>query len=119
MSLKLNLNIDNTINFAFSSREAEEAILKVLKEKNLDGTFEVDLKIVDAAEIHELNNEYRDMDKPTDVLSFPIHDKIETGSETPILLGDIILCPEMAEEPILKLIEHSTLHLLGYHHPGD
>ncbi len=119
MSLKVNLNIDDTINFAFSAIDAEEAILKVLKENNLEGIFEVDLKIVDVEEIHALNEEYRDIDKPTDVLSFPIHDKIESDTNAPILLGDIILCPEMAKDPILKLIEHSVLHLIGIHHPGD
>jgi probable rRNA maturation factor len=119
MSLNLNLNIDNTINFAFSADEAEKAILKTLKEKNLDGNFEVDLKIVGVKEIHMLNEEYRDIDKPTDVLSFPIYEKIEHGSDVPILLGDIVICPEMAEEPLMKLIEHSTLHLLGFHHAGD
>jgi probable rRNA maturation factor len=119
MSLNLNLNIDNTIKIAFSANDAEKAILKTLKEKNLDGYFEIDLKIVGIKEIHMLNKEYRDIDKPTDVLSFPIYEKVESGSDAPTLLGDIIICPEMAEEPLVKLIEHSTLHLLGFHHPGD
>ena len=119
MSAKVNLNIENTINFAFSADRAEEAILKILNENKLEGTFEVDLKIVGVREIHLLNEGYRDIDKPTDVLSFPIHEKVESGSDIPTLLGDIILCPEMAEDDIYKLIEHSTLHLIGIHHPGD
>lgn len=119
MSLKLNLNIEKSIKFAFSEIDAEKAILKVLEEKNLDGAFEVDLRFVSIQEIHILNREYREKDKPTDVLSFPIHEKVDCDTPRPVLLGDIVLCPEMAEEPILKLIEHSTLHLLGYHHAED
>ena len=119
MSLKLNLNIENTINFSFPAKDAEEAILNVLKTNHLDGTFEVDLRFVSIQEIHTLNRQYREIDKPTDVLSFPIHEKIDSDSTLPILLGDIVLCPEMAEESIAKLIEHSTLHLIGIHHPGD
>lgn len=119
MSLKLNLNIENTLKFAFSRSLAEEAILKVLRDNNLDGTFEVDLKFVSTQVIHKLNREYREIDKPTDVLSFPIHEKVEKDIEAPVLLGDIIICPEMAEDPIDKLIEHATLHLIGQHHPGD
>jgi probable rRNA maturation factor len=119
MSLKLSLNIEKTIKFAFEAHDAEEAILKVLQEYNLEGTFEVDLKIVSIQEIHTLNREYREIDKPTDVLSFPIHERVVSDNTKPILLGDIVLCPEMAEESIVKLIEHSTLHLIGIHHPGD
>jgi len=97
----------------------EESIIKVLKEKSLDGNFAVDIQFVSAQAIHQLNQSYRDIDKPTDVLSFPIYEKVTSGSENTTLLGDIIVCPEMADEPILKLIEHSTLHLLGFHHAGD
>ena len=119
MSLNVVLNIEKTIKIAFSAADAEKAIFDVLNSLGLSGTFEVDLKIVSVQEIHTLNREYREKDKPTDVLSFPIHDKIEPKNDAPVLLGDIVLCPEMAEEPIMKLIEHSTLHLVGIHHPGD
>jgi len=119
MSLKLNLNVDNPINFAFSRIEIEKAILKILQQNNLAGIFEVDLKFVSVQIIHKLNREYREIDKPTDVLSFPIHEKVESAPETPVLLGDIIICPEMAEDSIDKLISHSALHLIGQHHSGD
>ena len=92
----------------------------MLNEKNLDGTFEVDLKFVSVQEIHKLNLEYREIDKPTDVLSFPIiHSISDIKTDMPTLLGDIVICPEMAENNIPELIEHSTLHLLGYHHKED
>lgn len=120
MSAKVNLNIENDIKIAFSAKDAEQAILNVIKEKNLDGIFEIDLKFVDKDEIHKLNKKYRGNDKPTDVLSFPIQNDISnTNIDAPVLLGDIIICPEMAEESIEKLISHSTLHLLGFHHKED
>jgi len=117
--IKLNLTIEKDIKFAFEASIAEKAILKVLKEKGLEGIFEVDLKFVSVQEIHTLNREYRDKDKPTDVISFPIHEKVDASTPQPVLLGDIVICPEMAEEKIEKLIEHSTLHLLGFHHKED
>lgn len=119
MNLKVNLNIEKTVNFAFEANEAEEAILKVLEKKNLEGTFEVDIKIVSIQEIHKLNRDYREIDKPTDVLSFPIQKKVDNNTPRPVLLGDIVLCPDMAKESIKKLIGHSTLHLLGFHHAED
>lgn len=122
--ITLNLNITNLTKAKIPAKaEIENTIMDVLKSKTLDGIFEVDLKIVSIQEIHTLNREYRDIDKPTDVLSFPIHQKVDTNTPQPVLLGDIVLCPEMAEavnqESIEKLIEHSILHLLGYHHAGD
>lgn len=118
--IKLTLNITNSTKAKIPQKEEiEKIITDVLMEKSLDGNFEVDLKIVSIQEIHTLNREYREIDKPTDVLSFPIHEIVDKDTPQPVLLGDIVLCPEMAEEPIEKLIAHSTLHLLGFHHLGD
>lgn len=128
--MKITLNIENKLNYQIpAQKEIEPVILDVLKEKGLDGNFEIDLKFVDKNEVQALNKKYRQINKPTDVLSFPIHTKdvilsaARDLSEAPVLLGDIIICPEMAADvkpvDIEKLIEHSTLHLLGFHHPDD
>ena len=118
--IQLSINIDHKNSYQIPSEsDIKETILKVLNDKNLEGDFEVDVKFVSCQEIHKLNREYREIDKPTDVLSFPIQEKVVSDMSAPVLLGDIIICPEMAEVSILELIEHSTLHLLGYHHPGD
>jgi len=119
MSAKVKLNIDNPIKIAFSAKDIEEAILSILVEKHLEGVFEVDLKFVSVQEIHKLNREFREIDKPTDVLSFPIHEKVDKNTPRPVLLGDIILCSELANDNIIDLIKHSTLHLLGFHHKED
>lgn len=118
--IQLSLNIDKQVRAQIpSDDDIKSAILKVLTEKNMDGAFEVDIKIVSIQEIHTLNREYREIDKPTDVLSFPISENIKCDATAPVLLGDIIICPEMADNNILELIEHSTLHLLGFHHKDD
>jgi len=82
------------------------------------------VRIVDEAEIRELNATYRGKDKPTNVLSFPF--EAPPGVDLP-LLGDIIICAavvarEAAEQgkPLeahwAHMVIHGTLHLLGYDH---
>ena len=85
---------------------------------------EVSLRVVDAAEGHELNMRYRHRDYATNVLSFKAD--LPPGLDIP-LLGDIVLCaPVIAKEaeaqrkPALEhwahLTIHGTLHLLGHDH---
>lgn len=107
----------------------EKVVLQALTEQGAgqrDG--EISLAFVDNAYIHELNKTYRDKDKPTDVLSFPMDD---ISSEEPyILLGDIIISLEKAKEQAEEyghsferemafLTVHGVLHLLGYDHEGE
>ena len=102
------------------------AILETLKHEEKQGSFEVSLTFTDNEGIHALNKEYRNVDRPTDVLSFPQID-YELGEEAEGLLGDIVLSLERAEEQAEEfghsfkrecafLCVHSTLHLLGYDH---
>lgn len=88
---------------------------------------EMTIRIVDEAESHELNLNYRGKDKPTNVLSFPF--EVPEGIELP-LLGDLIICRQVvekeAEEQQISLESHwahlaihGTLHLLGYDHIED
>jgi len=87
-------------------------------------TKEVELLLVDALTIHDLNREYRNIDKPTDVLSFPIDDFPHSP------LGSIIINFELSklkaeelghsiEEEITLLFIHGLLHLLGFDHEVD
>lgn len=90
---------------------------------------EISVTFVDMEEIHALNKEYRDVDRPTDVLSFPqfydLEDEIPEVGE--ICLGDVVICKDKAaeqaeefghsfEREIIYLFVHSVLHLLGYDH---
>lgn len=89
---------------------------------------EISVTFVGGEEINELNNQYRNVDKVTDVLSFPQFDDLnEIPEEGSIILGDVVICKERAEEQaeeyghsfereIIYLFVHSILHLVGYDH---
>lgn len=95
---------------------------------------QVSIVFVTEEEIARLNEEYRGIQGPTDVLSFEC-DGLEDGfdglaPEGPFLLGDIIIAPDIAEkqareyevtffEEISLLVVHGLLHLLGYDHESD
>ena len=99
-------------------------------------TFEISIRLAGDEEVQTLNRQYRQKDKPTNVLSFPmvqadLLDTIDQNSDDgEVLLGDIVLahgvCAAEAaarkisiEDHATHLIVHGTLHLLGYDHLGD
>ena len=95
----------------------KDIILECLDYEDYDDNYEVSLSFVDNKEIHQLNNEYRGIDRATDVLSFP-------------LLGDIVISLERAfeqsqeynhsfEREVCFLVCHSMFHLLGYDHDTE
>lgn len=105
----------------------EKVILESLKVEGIKDDYEISLSFVSDEEIHQLNKDYRGVDKVTDVLSFPMDD--EFGMEPP-MLGDIIISVNTAyrqaneykhsfEREIAYLVCHSMLHLLGYNHLDD
>ena len=89
---------------------------------------EISVTFVEAEEIRNLNREYRNTDKVTDVLSFPQFDDLNEIPEfEEICLGDVVICKDRAmeqaeefghsfEREIIYLFTHSILHLLGYDH---
>ena len=73
-------------------------IAKVTQGKvNKKGTFEVSVAIVDKETIHDINKKYRNIDRPTDVISFAFldNDDLPVIKGVPILLGDIYICDEV------------------------
>ena len=107
-------------------------ILETLDCEGMENDVEVSVTFVDDEGIRELNKKFRGMDKPTDVLSFPLLD-YEGESEEPFFdelchnLGDIVISLERAmaqanefghsfEREVAFLTAHSMLHLLGYDH---
>jgi probable rRNA maturation factor len=82
----------------------------------------VGLMVIGPDEMARINGEHRDKPTPTDVLSFPVDgpealDWPDDGP--PPELGDIIICPDAAEEPLTTLAVHGLLHLVGYDHEVD
>ena len=109
-----------------------EAIETTLDFEDFQNVCEVSVTFTDNAGIQELNKKFRQIDKPTDVLSFPLFDFEGDCEEPPIdemisNLGDIVISLERAEEQaeefghsfkreVAFLTVHSMLHLLGYDH---
>ncbi len=83
----------------------------------------VGVMVVDEARMAQVNAEHRGKDGPTDVLSFPVDGPEALGDwpddGPPPELGDILICPPRAEEPLATLAIHGVLHLLGYDHETD
>lgn len=86
-----------------------------------DKNLEISVVFADMEEIQDLNRRFRNVDKPTNVLSFP---------NDGIFLGDIVLCYDvirkealeqnkMFDSHMIHLVVHSILHLLGYDHISD
>lgn len=126
----MNLLITNETNEKIEMDEKLESVIKtVLETEGLSLAYEVSITFVDKEEIHQLNKEFRKVDRPTDVLSFPMDtDFMVEGVDA--MLGDIVICMDVAKEQardlghsldreIMYLTCHSTLHLLGYDHMND
>ncbi len=102
------------------------------EQENITSEAEVSVNFVDNKEIQIINRNYRQIDKPTDVISFALEEEGEgeikvIGEEIPIVLGDIIISVDKAQEQALEynhsferelgfLALHGFLHLLGYDH---
>jgi probable rRNA maturation factor len=74
------------------------------------------VELVDAERIHELNRRHRRVDRPTDVLSFPVDEGGPLAG--PRELGDVVICPEHTED-LTEAVVHGVLHLCGYDHETD
>ena len=126
----------------FENNQEKETIsysLKMLIRRSVEATLayeeidddcEVSVTFVDNEEIREINRKFRNIDRATDVLSFPLFD--EDGMDAHVeeldcMLGDIVLSLERAREQAAEfghsferevafLTVHSVLHLLGYDH---
>lgn len=114
----------------------EQCVNEVLKAHSIQEETEISVLFTDNEGIKEINKEMREIDKETDVLSFPQYEFEELGviekqeGYPVILLGDIVLSLEKASEQAEEyghsferevgyLCVHSMLHLLGYDHMND
>ncbi len=112
----------------------KEVVSRVLEEEKVLPEVDVYITLTNNEEIHKINKEYRDVDRPTDVLSFPMYERDEiaglkndTNDEIEKILGDIIVSIEKVREQaeeyghsfereLAYLVTHGMLHLLGYDH---
>ena len=123
-----------------TKRVVWRAIAAALAAENVLEPAAVDVLLTDDETIHAINREHRGVDRPTDVLSFPMNE-LAPGRFEPdaceydyeracLLLGDMVIsmerCAQQAaefghsfEHEVMYLAVHSTLHLLGYDHEDE
>lgn len=135
MKVKVNItNSQNVIKLPVGTKLlVRKACIATLVEENFVDDSEVEVTFVDDEQIKEYNKEYRNIDKSTDVLSFPLGENgmYDTNPVTSNkMLGDIVISLEHAvaqgelyghglRREIAYLTVHSMLHLLGYDHVDE
>lgn len=124
-----NVEIFNETNEEIKDLEILKPLLEFARKKeNLEDTeLEFSVIIVDNERIHEINKEYRGIDRPTDVISFALEDNEEIEFDHYRVLGDIYISIDKVKEQaqayghsekreLAFLTIHGFLHLLGYDH---
>lgn len=126
----MGIEVNNESGVAADEAEIAALARHVLTAMHVHPQAELSVVMVDEATIERLHVQWMDEPGPTDVLSFPM-DELRPGSESeespPGLLGDVVLCPQVAqrqavaaghstEEELLLLSTHGILHLLGFDH---
>ena len=104
----------------------------VVRERSVPEDMEVSVLLVDRDTMSALNAQHMGKEGPTDVLAFPIDEPGESAPAGPAILGDVVLCPDVAaeqatglgrteHEELRLLTVHGILHLLGMDHadPAD
>ncbi|MCR5491727.1 MAG: rRNA maturation RNase YbeY [Bacilli bacterium] len=129
----MELEFENRLDPQYDSLEGEYRLIMevAFRELNVKENYEVDVSLVDDPTIHEINRDYRGVDRITDVISFAfLDDESEVGKivgDAPRLLGEIFVCVPQAlrqakeigntdERELSFLFCHGLLHLLGYDH---
>lgn len=124
--IKCNI-LGNIEQLDFRVKKIIKKILKVTNKKlKLSSKHIVSYIFVDIEQIHKINKEYRNIDSPTDVISFAYGDDYDKEN-LPYELGDVFICIEKIFEQassyghsVLRecsfLVTHGILHLLGYDH---
>ncbi len=131
----VSVRIKRSVHFPYARSWPKTIITAVLRAEKVTDAMEINCLITDDAEIHKLNRKYRGVDKPTDVLSFALTEKLSGVGcvDFPALpgianrLGEIVISYPRAEfqaseydsgleQELILLLVHGTLHLLGYAH---
>ena len=127
----MSIEIDNRSGAICAEVELLDLAAFALKELLVDKRAELEISLVDEAEMTRLHEEWMDEAGPTDVLSFPMDElrpnELSENDEVPAVLGDVVICPDVArkqgetaghgmEQELRILLVHGILHLLGFDH---
>jgi probable rRNA maturation factor len=127
----VSIEIDNRSGAICAEVELLDLAAFALKELLVDKRAELEISLVDEAEMTRLHEEWMDEAGPTDVLSFPMDElrpnELSENDEVPVVLGDVVICPDVArkqgdtaghgmEQELRILLVHGILHLLGFDH---
>lgn len=126
----MSVEINNETDFKFDEARVLRLATFALDKMHIHPNADLAIQFVDEPAMEILHLQWMDEPGPTDVLSFPM-DELRPGSEGELtpegLLGDIVVCPSVAEKQadaaghetineILLLVTHGCLHLLGFDH---
>ena len=136
---EVNITIDTTLkNIEINTRWLKSLLWNILEYIPLTKPVEVGIRITDNPNIRDLNQQYRGIDEPTDVLSFNLFEHTQTDTEIQFVsapdkvdhIGEVIISYEKAVEQagiynntvkkeLAILLIHGILHLFGYDHESD
>jgi probable rRNA maturation factor len=126
----MSIEVNNETGFETDERELVLLARHVLDAMRVHPQAELSIVLVDEPAMERLHVQWMDLPGPTDVMSFPM-DELRPGTDDeepePGLLGDVVLCPSVAQkqaaeaghtaaEELLLLTTHGILHLLGFDH---
>ena len=132
----MSIEVQNESGVAVDTRGLERLARHVLDEMRVNPLVELSIRLVTIDTMTAYHERFMNEPGPTDVLAFPmdeLHDQRDDNDEEdapPTLLGDVVLCPEVAERQAViaghsaeaelhLLCTHGVLHLLGYDHADE
>ena len=119
--MTVDVEVDNRSGWRVDEAAAIAAVRSALAAEGIDAG-EVGVIFLDEPGIHELNAAHRGKPEATDVLSFPMDGSDPLPAGVPRQLGDVVVCPAVAQAegtPLATLLVHGALHLMGYDHEAD
>ncbi len=128
--MEIELTFENYVEKEYETLKDHFLMLsnRVFKHLNLDAHFIFEVDLVDENKIQDINKNYRNIDRVTDVISFAFEDnEVFINNDLPRVLGEIFICIKKAQEQAIMykhsfkrevsfLFVHGLLHLLGYDH---
>ncbi|MEI9906982.1 MAG: rRNA maturation RNase YbeY [Actinomycetota bacterium] len=122
----MTIEITNRSGFLCNKEDLSSLLALGISELGLNPACDLNVLLVDKTEMTEMHIKWMDEPGPTDVLSFPM-DEVRPNFPDEAILGDIVLCPEVAEgqaraaghsqeHELSILAVHGLLHLVGYDH---